>query len=547
MAQMMARMLLATLLLGSTIAGADTTAERLLKQDIDRQEQERRERRWDEPLTATPPPPVDTPPPVTSTNESPCFPINDIRVAQADILPARPLKRLLASYQGRCLNAADLQGLQQGMNSLALSRGLVTTRVVIPEQNLSSGTLRLEVWPGHLESYRVNALYRRELDMALPLKNGDLLDLRGLEQAIDNLNRLESLQATVELTPGEKPGGSIAEFSIKRQRPWHLAAVLDSEAMEQHPSNTVRLSLTLDSPLKLADRLIVGMNANLQDAEVDNAHGSSVDYELPVGWWRLSAGADQFEYRNPITAGLTTFVSSGKSQSVRTELARVIFRDAKHRLSVALHGKQRINDNFIDDVTVGVSSSRLKAIGLRTDISRVAAPWVMDATLGIEQGDTRSLAVVSPVDDHYSRITANTRLQYYWPRSSLNWTVNGQWSDAELLPSEQLALAGNVKGFSPLSLTAATALATRVEWAHPLFFKNREFNTLRPQVGIEFSWAPAVSGNASEERLTALTAGVIVPWRKALAQLQVAAPLKSNSTQLPPDDWQLDASVSLKW
>lgn len=547
MAQMMARMLLATLLLGSAIAGADTTAERLLKQDIDRQEQERRERRWDEPLTATPPPPVDTPPPVTSTNESPCFPINDIRVVQADILPAKPLKRLLASYQGRCLNATDLQGLQQGMNSLALSRGLVTTRVVIPEQNLSSGTLLLEIWPGHLESYRVNALYRRELDMALPLKNGDLLDLRGLEQAIDNLNRLESLQATVELTPGEKPGGSIAEFSIKRQRPWHLAAVLDSEAVEQHPSNTVRLSLTLDSPLKLADRLIVGMNANLQDAEVDNAHGSSVDYELPVGWWRLSAGADQFEYRNPITAGLTTFVSSGKSQSVRAELARVLWRDAKHRLSVALYGKQRINDNFIDDVTVGVSSSRLKAIGLRTDISRVAAPWVMDATLGIDQGDTRSLAIASPVDDHYSRITANTRLQYYWPRSSLNWTVNGQWSDAELLPSEQLALAGSVKGFSPLSLTAATALATRVEWAHPLFFKNREFNTLRPQVGIEFSWAPAVSGNASEERLTALTAGVIVPWRKALAQLQVAAPLKSNSTQLPPDDWQLDASVSLKW
>lgn len=544
---MMARMLLATLLLGSAIAGADTTAERLLKQDIDRQEQERRERRWDEPLTATPPPPVENLPPAISTKDTPCFPINDIRVVQADILPASPLKRLLASYQGRCLNAADLQGLQQGMNSLALSRGLVTTRVVIPEQNLSSGTLLLEIWPGHIESSRINALYRRELAMALPLKNGDLLNLRGLEQAIDNLNRLESLQATVELTPGEKPGGSIAEFSIKRQRPWHLAAVLDSETMEQHPSNTVRVSLTLDSPLKLADRLIVGMNANLQDAEVDNAHGSSVDYELPIGWWRLSAGADQFEYRNPITAGLTTFVSSGKSQSVRAELARVLWRDAKHRLSVALHGKQRINDNFIDDVTVGVSSSRLKAIGLRTDISRVAAPWVMDATLGIDQGDTRSLAMVSPVDDHYSRITANTRLQYYWPRSSLNWTVNGQWSDAVLLPSEQLALAGSVKGFSPLSLTAATALATRVEWAHPLFFKNREFSTIRPQVGIEFSWAPAVSGNASEERLTALTAGVIVPWRKALAQLQVAAPLKSNSTQLAPDDWQLDASVSLKW
>ncbi len=544
---MIAWMLMAAMVLGSTAARADTTADRLLKQDIDRQEQERRERRWDEPLTATPLPLPKSPDAVPGPDNGPCFSIRNIQVAQAEILPAKPLARLLGAYQGRCLTAADLQLLQQGMNSLALSRGLVTTRVVIPEQNLGNGTLRLEVWPGHMEAASINAPHRMELEMALPLDNGDLLNLRALEQTIDNLNRLESLQASVELTPGERPGGSIAVFTINRQRPWHLAAVWDSEAMEQHPSNTVRLSLTVDNPLKLADRLIAGINANLRDAEVDNAHGSSIDYEVPVGWWRLGVGTDRFEYGNPITVGLTTFVSSGRSQSTRIEAARVLWRDDKHRLSVALNGKQRSNDNFIDDVAILVSTSRLKAMGLRGDLSRVAAPWVMDASVAVEHGTTRTYADPSPVDADYSRVTASTRLQYHWPRSSVSWSLNGQWSDNMLLPSEQLSIAGNVKGFAPLSLNAATGLASRLEWARPVFFDWNGFTTLRPQIGAEFSWAPAAGGNMTEERLSALTTGVTIPWKQVLTQLQIAAPLQFNSTQDAMDDWQLDASVSLKW
>ena len=544
---MIIRTLLAVILLGTAIARADTTSERLLKQDIDRQEQERRDRRWDEPRTSTPLPAPELERASGQPASDTCFSIREIHVTQAQILPAKPLARLIAAYEGRCLSSSDLQALQQGMNSLALSRGLVTTRVVIPEQNLSSGILQLEVWPGHMEAATLNSPYRMELEAALPLSNGDVLNLRALEQAIDNLNRLESLQASVELRPGEKPGGSIAAFTVNRLQPWHLAAVWDSEAMEQHPVNTVRASLTLDSPLKLADRLIVGANATVRGTEVDNAYGSSIDYDVPIGWWRMAVGADQFEYQNPITSGLTTFVSSGKSQSIRAEVSRVVWRDNKHRLNIALLGKQRINNNYIDSIAIGVSTSRLKAMGLRADISRVAAPWVMDASLSAEQGEARTLAMPSPVDADYSRVIANTRLQYHWKKSSLSWSVSGQWSDSILLPSEQYALAGNIKGFSPLSLNAATGMASRVEWARPFFFDWKEFKTIRLQIGAELGWAPAASGNISEEQLTAVTMGVIAPWKKMVIQLQVAAPLEFNSTQNAISDCQMDANVSIRW
>ncbi|MBP9045896.1 MAG: ShlB/FhaC/HecB family hemolysin secretion/activation protein, partial [Moraxellaceae bacterium] len=166
---MIIRTLLAVILLGTAIARADTTSERLLKQDIDRQEQERRDRRWDEPRTSTPLPAPELERASGQPASDTCFSIREIHVTQAQILPAKPLARLIAAYEGRCLSSSDLQALQQGMNSLALSRGLVTTRVVIPEQNLSSGILQLEVWPGHMEAATLNSPYRMELEAALPL------------------------------------------------------------------------------------------------------------------------------------------------------------------------------------------------------------------------------------------------------------------------------------------------------------------------------------------------------------------------------------------
>jgi hemolysin activation/secretion protein len=125
--------------------------------------------------------------------------------------------------------------------------------------------------------------------------------------------------------------------------------------------------------------------------------------------------------------------------------------------------------------------------------------------------------------------------------------VSGQWSDSILLPSEQYALAGNIKGFSPLSLNAATGMASRVEWARPFFFDWKEFKTIRLQIGAELGWAPAASGNISEEQLTAVTMGVIAPWKKMVIQLQVAAPLEFNSTQNAISDCQMDANVSIRW
>ncbi|MES2917891.1 MAG: ShlB/FhaC/HecB family hemolysin secretion/activation protein [Pseudomonadota bacterium] len=328
---------------GLMLAAADP--EVLLKQDIDRREQERREQRWDERHVPGGAPVLAPSPPVAASG--PCFPVRRISVHPGDLLPTSRVAALRAAYEGRCLGAADLAAVQHSLNSLALDAGLVTTRVVVPEQNLASGELRLEVWPGILEAQEAPALSARELALASPLRPGDLLQLRALEQAVDNLNRLASLRSTIDLKPGEQPGGSVALLTVQRARPWQAALAWQGAALNGEETHTVRASATADSPLRLADRLVLGVNGNLQDGQVDDSHGGSLDYDLPVGWWRLSAGSDRYDYRNEVQAGLTTFAATGKSRAFRLEAARLLHRDATTRWTLALHGKRRLNDNFI--------------------------------------------------------------------------------------------------------------------------------------------------------------------------------------------------------
>jgi hemolysin activation/secretion protein len=48
--------------------------------------------------------------------------------------------------------------------------------------------------------------------LALPMGVGDILQLRDIEQGLDQLNRLRGRQAQVRIVPGQTPGGSVLEF-----------------------------------------------------------------------------------------------------------------------------------------------------------------------------------------------------------------------------------------------------------------------------------------------------------------------------------------------
>lgn len=533
------------------ISWAASEAERLLKQDIDRQEQERRERRREELNHQAPP--IRFEPEQEDTSEpekGPCFLVNKITLStqglENDLLPKKETRQIVQSYQGRCLEANDLTVLQQQLTSMAFSKGWVTTRIVIPEQNLSTGVLQLEIIPGTMEAVRATSLSKKELAMASALKPGEFLQLRALEQTVDNLNRLASFQTTIDLLPGEKAGSSIADLTVKKLTPWQAGLTWQGEQLQaSDTSQNLRATLTLDSPLEIADRVIAGVSHNIPNGVSGQTWGNSIDYDIPVGWWRLAAGWDEFRYKNDIHSGMTTFTSSGESQSWRVELARILSRDDKNRWSGALYTRQRRNDNFLDAVTIGVSSYRVQNIGLRLDHSLLASPWVMDTSITMEQGRVVSRASISPFSAHYWRAQANHELQYHWEKNRISLSTNAQYSPAVLPPSEQYSLTGRVAGYGTLSVNSERGLAVAMEWA-------RSFTHHIPMllgIGVVAASAINAKGVVPTSELSSMTLRWQAMWKNMGGQIKASWPLKDDvgNAANTHKNGQLDASLIMTW
>ncbi|OWF72392.1 hemolysin transporter, partial [Yersinia frederiksenii] len=172
--------------------GAEVTP---VQQSIHQQE---RQRALEERLApATPDVRLSAPPAsfghLTFPIEKPCFVIDRIKISGAEPLPRwLPLQRIADQAQGQCLGAKGINLLMSQIQNRLVDHGYVTTRVLAPQQDLNSGTLALQVVPGKIRRVELTPDSDRYVTLfsAFPARPGHLLDLRDIEQGLENLQRL---------------------------------------------------------------------------------------------------------------------------------------------------------------------------------------------------------------------------------------------------------------------------------------------------------------------------------------------------------------------
>lgn len=86
-----------------------------------------------------------------------CFAITRVRLSGAGADGARFgwLWKSLRRYEGRCIGRAGIDVIRRRALDQLVARGLVTTRIGVPEQDLSRGELRFELMPGRLRDVRI--------------------------------------------------------------------------------------------------------------------------------------------------------------------------------------------------------------------------------------------------------------------------------------------------------------------------------------------------------------------------------------------------------
>ncbi|VVN73478.1 hypothetical protein PS687_05701 [Pseudomonas fluorescens] len=90
----------------------------------------------------------------TTPVDTRCFPIKTIELAGADTLSEGERAELIKPYIGQCLGVPQLNEVLKVITDRYLAQGLVTSRAYLPQQDLSSGNLKIQVVEGKLESLK---------------------------------------------------------------------------------------------------------------------------------------------------------------------------------------------------------------------------------------------------------------------------------------------------------------------------------------------------------------------------------------------------------
>lgn len=418
--------------------------------------------------------------------ETPCFPIRNVTLTGQDALPRwLPLQRIADQAQGHCLGGKGINLLMSTMQNRLVDHGWITTRVLAPTQDLKSGTLKLAIVPGNIRHVRLteDSDDYIQLYSSFPAHAGNLLDLRDIEQGLENLQRLPTVEASMEIVPGEQPGESDVVITRKQSKMWRLGLSLDDAGTETTGRYQGGVTLSLDNPFSLSDLLYVSASHDLNDRGGKGSKNYTGHYSVPFGYWTLGVTGSDYDYHQTVAGQNQDYRYSGKSKNLDVQLSRVLHRSGSQKTTLTADVLARETRNYVDDTEVGVQRRQTAGWRLGLQHRHYIGQASVDAGVSYQRG-TRWFGAQPAPEEAFGEATAlskilqlNAQLDLPFEIGTQQFRYNVQYlrqiSNTPLTPQDQFAIGNRwtVRGFDgerTLNASHGWYVRNDLGWSTPL-------------------------------------------------------------------------------
>lgn len=455
------------------LSPADRDSIEQQQQQLLRQNQQQRDA-----LEQVQPLPKLTMPATPGALKGPCFTIQRIVLDGATLIDELQQQKLFAPWQGECLDMARINKLTNSVSDWYISRGYITSRAFLTEQDLRSGELHLFVLEGRLEKIRMDNAPARELVMAFPGLEGKILNLRDIEQGMEQINRTRTTPVQIEILPGTQQGWSVVHLTATPEFPLSGAVSFDNSGQKSTGVGQINGSLTGNNLLGLADSWFVSGGRSSAFSNSKDAQNVAAGVSIPYGYSLLDYSYSWNNYLSTLDNNGYLWRSSGDTETHRVNLSHVLFRNGDIKTGVSVGLSHRINRNYLDDVLLQSSSRKLTSLlfglnhtqkilgGVATfnpTFSR-GMPWFDAQSDGNQNGDLPKAEFRKwSLNGSYQRPVAN---DLWWLAS-----VYGQWTPDRLYGSERMTIGGesSVRGFKEQSISGDNGAYWRNELNYTLF------------------------------------------------------------------------------
>ena len=408
------------------------------------------------------------------------FPIYEFEVKGNSLLAVDTIEAAVMQHMGETQTLKNVEAARAALAQAYQDAGYLTVVVAIPEQNVDSGVVQLQVTEAPVERLRVvgaqytlpSAVVQR-LDQA---QEGRVPNFTVLQQQLDSVNRSADIKVSPVLKAGKTPGTVEVQLDVEDQLPLHGSVEVGNRQSPNTTPTRVSAALRYDNLWQAGHSL--GMTMQASPEQLSETGVLTANYMVPLG-----------------TGGnaLTTYLVSSRSQFA--SLAGGGSLGASDTLGLKYAQSFGLQDGLMQTLTWGADykhilqsdvgglhENQLRYLPLSLGYHGIwlGQPQATVADVGLVLG-MRGLLGNSDRQFDAKRaqaLSSFAALRAGWQGSAelagyANWTlgakVEGQLASGVLLPSEQFVGGGvdSVRGYLEGERSGDQALRASFEISSP--------------------------------------------------------------------------------
>lgn len=411
-----------------------------------------------------------------------CVTIKSVNLKGLTLYDEREFAETVKALVGDCIRVSQIDEALRFITNRYISDGFVTSRAVVGPQDLSSGVLEIFLVEGVLSSIRSaeGGYAKRPLHTAFGGLQGRNLNLRQIEQGVDQLARLSSYEPSIDIEPGDEPGTSnLLVMRNRIGREWRPSISLDNDGSANTGRYQLTAGLDLDNALGVADYWSFYYTRDLKnDPAVGNVSvGGFVS--IPYGWWTLTLSGGKFRYNSVLSGNDQSFASAGESWNSSVSLENMVYRDADTKFSLNWALGLQDTENTIQGIRLSSSSYRQVTGTLNMRLQKRLRDALVGIDLGISRGinilgansaDTGPGGATIEARRLTAAVTYQSKLSAWNQTLDYNAILRGQAAIDPAFSSGRFSLGGSstVRGFRDDGISGRYGLFLRQQIGLPL-------------------------------------------------------------------------------
>lgn len=421
------------------------------------------------------------------------FVLNGINVEGATSIPQEKITPLYDEYLGQEVSLATIYDIANKITLKYRDKGYLLSRAIVPEQEITDGTVKIRVVEGFVDSYSIQGDTRgarKQIeDYANNLIESGTLTAQKLERYLLLINDLPGIEARGVLSPSPTTAGGADLTIVVEQDFWEGFASVDNFGNSYLGELRGTAGFQLNSLFAASDKITGTFLMAPDEGELGYY---SLGYQQNILDNGTTAGASvSHTITNPSLPSALggTLDPEGESTIINFSLDHPFIRSRSLNILGGLDFEFSTNKtNYAPAFAALETEDDLRVLRANTTVSYLdgLAGYNLanlSVSRGLEifgssKGGDADLSRALGEPDFLKVNAQASRLQRLYGPINILLGVSGQWSHDPLLASEEYGLGGTEfgRGYDSSELTGDHGLAGKVELSYNNTVENQYLN-----------------------------------------------------------------------